>query len=132
MKFMSKARPKWFLRDILGNDQYIYSNLKLVDVIVERWGETLDLWGRVRYTEWELVRKIQPGRCGCGSDYRTKNGAIFLGIFPPYLCSEKIEVLKEQLRKPFLCQICFFQKEILKGNWAPKEVYIALGLKIPN
>ncbi len=127
-----KRYPIWFLRDARGNDQYFYTTNLLVQTLTDRWGETLDLWGKVGYTEWEPVRTFQPTKCGCGRDYKLKNGAIFLGLIPAFDYALTLEELKDLLRKPILCQICFYQKEILAGNWAPKAVYDALGLQIPN
>lgn len=97
--------------------------------------QKFEIWYRIPYKGegWKLLRTYDPAsKCGCGRSYRIKNGTYFLGSFQPFVPVKNIHESIEILEKPFKCQVCFYNREILQGNWAPKEVYIVLGLPIPR
>jgi hypothetical protein len=120
-----KPEPKWkveFLKN--PKDLIVYSFGHLMQCISRRYKETFDIYARVD-GEWiycyhnELIL-----HCRCGRDY---NGFRFRASF-----MDNPRTLEDQLtwlKLPVLCMVCYYQGEILKGNWAPAEVHKELGLE---
>lgn len=111
--------------------KYMRSIRSFIDISNKSWDREYILFVRQDWTTWTEVKTFVPGNCACGRSYLGKNGVPFVGSLHPTTPFLNINELIEELRRAWKCKVCFYQKEILQGNWAPREVYEELGLPIP-
>lgn len=114
-----------------GSTQYLRSVSNFMYQINKYWDKEYTLFARQDYTPWQEVKTFNAELCPCGRSY-FQNGKPFVGIIHIDIAYLNFKEFIDVIKHPWQCYICFWQKEILAGNWAPRDVYQRLGLPVPD